>query len=212
MRGKREYGDYQTPLDFAEKVCIYLKNNRYIRPSAVVEPTCGIGSFIQSSLVFNAEEYYGIEINPDYCKICKKNIQDDRVKIINSDFFSYSSKALIKNKSQVLVIGNPPWVTNSTLSVLGSDNLPIKGNFKRLKGMEAITGTSNFDICEYIILQLIREYRDSNTVISMLCKTSVARNVFKELKRNYISILKCVIFWNLTRQKYLALMQVLVFY
>ncbi len=191
MRGKREYGDYQTPLDFAEKVCIYLKNNRYIRPSAVVEPTCGIGSFIQSSLVFNAEEYYGIEINPDYCKICKKNIQDDRVKIINSDFFSYSSKALIKNKSQVLVIGNPPWVTNSTLSVLGSDNLPIKGNFKRLKGMEAITGMSNFDICEYIILQLIREYRDSNTVISMLCKTSVARNVFKELKRNYINFEVC---------------------
>ena len=57
--------------------------------------------------------------------------------------------------------------------------------------MDAITGASNFDICEYIILQLIHEYRDSNTVIAMLCKTSVARNVFMELKRNGISFSAC---------------------
>lgn len=191
MSGKREYGDYQTPIYFAEKVCLYLKKYRHIEPSAIVEPTCGLGSFIQSSLLFNAEEYYGIEINPKYCKTCKDKIKDDRVRIINSDFFSFSSKSLIKNKSQILVIGNPPWVTNSTLSALASDNLPIKTNFKGLKGIDAITGTSNFDICEYIILQLINEYRDTNTIIAMLCKTSVARNVFKELKRNYIAFESC---------------------
>ena len=187
MSGKREYGDYQTPVAFAEKVCTYLKDYRHIEPSAIVEPTCGVGNFLESSLLFEADEYYGIEINPDYCDICRKKISDKRVKIINSDFFAFSSKALVENKSQVLVIGNPPWVTNSTLSTLGSDNLPIKANFKGLKGIDAITGASNFDICEYIILQLINEYRDTNTVISMLCKTSVARNVFKELKRNYIN-------------------------
>ena len=191
MSGKREYGDYQTPIDFAEKVCIYLKNYRHIRPSAIVEPTCGVGNFLKSSLLFEAVEYYGIEINSEYCDICRKKINDSRVKIINSDFFAFSSKALIQDKSQILVIGNPPWVTNSTLSSLGSDNLPIKANFKRLKGIDAITGASNFDICEYIILQLINEYRNTNTVISMLCKTSVARNVFKELKRNYINFSSC---------------------
>lgn len=184
MSGKREYGDYQTPIDFAEKVCNYLKEYRHIEPSAVIEPTCGLGSFLKSSLIFNAGEYYGIEINPDYCSKCHAAINDERVKIINSDFFAFSSKALIKDKRQILVIGNPPWVTNSTLSALGSDNFPIKANFKGLKGIDAITGASNFDICEYIILQLINEYRDTNTVIAMLCKTSVARNVFKELKRN----------------------------
>ncbi len=191
MNGKREYGDYQTPVHFAEKVCLYLKNYRHIEPSAIVEPTCGLGSFIQSSLLFDAKEYYGIEINPKYCEICKDKIKDNRVRIINSDFFSFSSKSLIKNKSQVLVIGNPPWVTNSTLSALDSDNLPIKTNFKGLKGIDAITGTSNFDICEYIILRLINEYRNTNAIIVMLCKTSVARNVFKELKRNYIAFKSC---------------------
>lgn len=187
MSGRREYGDYQTPIDFAKRICHYLKDYCHIKPSAIVEPTCGVGNFLKSSLLFEANEYYGIEINPKYCEICRNSINDEKVNIINSDFFTFSSKALIKDKRQILVIGNPPWITNSTLSTLGSDNLPIKTNFKGLKGIDAITGASNFDICEYIILQLIKEYRDTNAIISMLCKTSVARNVFKELKRNYIS-------------------------
>lgn len=191
MSGKRKFGDYQTPVEFAEKVCTYLKDYRHMKPSSIVEPTCGVGNFLESSLLFDANEYYGIEINSEYCDICRKKINDNRVKIINSDFFAFSSKTLIQDKRQILVIGNPPWVTNSTLSTLGSDNLPIKANFKGLKGLDAITGASNFDICEYIILQLINEYRDTNTVISMLCKTSVARNVFKELKRNYINFSSC---------------------
>lgn len=191
MSGKREYGDYQTPIDFAEKVCHYLKDYRHIKPSAIVEPTCGVGNFLKSSLLFEANEYYGIDINPEYCEICRNSINDDKVNIINSDFFAFSTKDLIKDNSQILVIGNPPWVTNSTLSVLDSYNLPKKVNFKGLKGFDAITGSSNFDICEYIILQLINEYRDTNTILSMLCKTSVARNIFKELKRNYISFASC---------------------
>ncbi len=32
---------------------------------------------------------------------------------------------------------------------------------------------------------------NTNTIISMLCKTSVARNVFKELKRKYIAFVSC---------------------
>lgn len=191
MSGKREYGDYQTPIDFAEKICHYLKDYRHINPSAIVEPTCGVGNFLKSSLLFEANEYYGIEINPEYCERCRNFINDSKVNVINSDFFAFSSKALIKDKRQILVIGNPPWITNSTLSALGSDNLPIKANFKGLKGIDAITGASNFDICEYIILQLINEYRNTNTIISILCKTSVARNVFKELKRNYIAFASC---------------------
>ncbi len=191
MTGKREYGDYQTPAGFAEKVCAYLKEYRRIQPSAVVEPTCGTGTFLKSSLLFDAQEYYGIEINPAYCDICKESICSDKVKIVNTDFFAFSSRELIKNKGQILVIGNPPWVTNSTLSVLGSDNLPLKTNFKGMKGIDAITGASNFDICEYILLQLVHEYRDSDTVIAMLCKNSVARSVFKELKRNSIRFSSC---------------------
>ena len=191
MNGNREYGDYQTPTGFADQVCRYLKDIRQIRPSAIVEPTCGVGNFLKSSLILQANEYYGIEINPEYCEKCRDSINDSRIQIINSNFFSFSTKTLIQDKRQILILGNPPWVTNSALTALSSDNLPKKVNFKGLKGIDAITGASNFDICEYMILQLIHEYRDTNTIIAMLCKTAVARNVFRELKRNCIAFSSC---------------------
>lgn len=191
MVGKREYGDYQTPADFAERVCLYLRDYRQIKPSAIIEPTCGKGNFLKSSLLFHADEYYGIEINPEYCEICKNALHNPNVTIIHSDFFTLTTKQLVQNKRRILILGNPPWVTNSTLSSLGSDNLPEKANFKALRGIDAMTGAGNFDICEYIILKLINEYRDTNTVISMLCKTSVARNVFMELIRTHIAFESC---------------------
>ena len=187
MNGKREYGDYQTPIDFAVKVCLYLKNQRRIAPSAVVEPTCGVGNFLKGSLIFKATEYYGIELNKRYCEICRDNLHGENITIIHANFFSFSTRKLVKDSSQILVIGNPPWVTNSTLSMIQSQNIPPKENFKGLKGIEAITGASNFDICEYIILQLVEEYKGTNTIISMLCKTSVARNIYRELHRTKIS-------------------------
>ncbi len=191
MNGKREYGDYQTPEYFSLDVCQYLKRERQLTPSVIIEPTCGVGSFIKSSLIFDASEIIGIEINPEYCKTCKENIADSRVRILNTDFFSFNLKSLIKGKDQLLIVGNPPWVNNSTLSGFGSDNIPEKKNFKNLKGIDAITGASNFDICEYIILQLIDALHGTNSTIAMLCKTSVARNVFIEMKRTDTNLTSC---------------------
>ncbi|MGH3085961.1 MAG: SAM-dependent methyltransferase, partial [Rubrobacteraceae bacterium] len=79
----------------------------------------------------------------------------------------------------LLVVGNPPWVTSAELGTLGSDNLPGKTNLKKLGGMEAMTGSSNFVIAEYIWLKLIRELSAERVTIALLCKTSVARNVLR---------------------------------
>ena len=191
MSGKREYGDYQTPEYFSLAVCEYLKNQRQIRPSIIIEPTCGVGSFVKSSCIFNASKVIGIEINPEYCEICKNNILDSKVNIINADLFTFDFNALPNAADQLLIIGNPPWVNNSTLSSLNSINIPSKMNFKGFKGIDAITGASNFDICEYIILQLISFFHGTNTIIAMLCKTSVARNIFIEMKRAQTSFTSC---------------------
>lgn len=86
-------------------------------------------------------------------------------------------------EENVLIIGNPPWATNSELLY----NLPEKMNFKKLRGIDALTGSSNFDICEYIILHLIDEYKNTDSTLCMLCKTSVARNVILEISRNEIA-------------------------
>ncbi|MDD6062661.1 MAG: hypothetical protein PUB99_08620 [Oscillospiraceae bacterium] len=194
MNGKREYGDYQTPEFFSLAVCKFLREQRKLKPSVIIEPTCGVGSFVKSSLIFEASEIIGIEVNPDYCKRCIQDIRDPRVQIINADFFSFDLKSLIKGKDELLIVGNPPWINNSTLSVLNSDNTPLKSNIKGLKGMDALTGASNFDICEYIILQLIASLQNTNATIAMLCKTSVARNLFTEMKRIHTRLKSCDIF------------------
>lgn len=181
MTGKREYGDYQTPASFAGAVCDFLIKKKSLQPRVVIEPTCGVGNFLKSSLIFDADEYIGIEINPEYCSIAQKRISDKRVKIYNEDFFKSDILKCITDET--LVIGNPPWVTNSTLTYLDSDNVPLKTNFKNAKGLDAITGASNFDICEYIVDGVLTASRGMSVTIAMLCKTSVARNVFLQAYR-----------------------------
>lgn len=193
MSGKNEYGDYQTPSDFAGQVCSFLKYQKRISPQSVIEPTCGVGNFLKASMIFDADRYYGIEIRHDYCDICRSRISDRRVRIIESDVYDYDIKRLT-GADRVLAIGNPPWVTSSDLSSMGSANVPTKTNFKKLKGLEAVTGAGGFDICEYIILELIHAYAGTDAQIAMLCKTSVARNIFMELRREKISFDQCEIY------------------
>jgi hypothetical protein len=79
--------------------------------------------------------------------------------------------------SPVLVIGNPPWVTNSELSAFGSTNLPDKNNERAARGIDAITGKSNFDISEWMLDRLTEALAPREATLAMLCKTSVARRV-----------------------------------
>lgn len=178
---KKEFGDYQTPDSFAEIVCTLLRDKLNVAPHTVIEPTSGVGNFLNAALnsFDTIEEIVGLEINYDYCVECQKHIADERLQVINGNFFTYQIEQHIGIKS-TLFLGNPPWVTNSELKF----NLPEKENFKKLSGTDAITGASNFDICEYIILKLIEVSINKQVEIAMLCKTSVARNVLLELDRN----------------------------
>ena len=181
---KKEFGDYQTPEEFAEQICKYLYDSLNLRPETIIEPTSGIGNFVGASLrqFQNSKAVIGIEINREYCEICKKKHNDERLIIECENFFGYDLSKYLEGGDKTLIIGNPPWATNSELNY----NLPEKINFKKLSGTDAITGASNFDICEYIILQLVNAFKDTDAVIAMLCKTSVARNVLQELDRTSI--------------------------
>ena len=91
---------------------------------------------------------------------------------------------------EFLIIGNPPWVTNSQLEANYSYNTPLKGNFKGLKGLDALTGKSNFDIAEYILLQLMSEFSNYNCILAVLCKTSVAKNILRDYEKYNFNIEK----------------------
>ena len=180
MITKKEYGDYQTPVDFAEKCVKYLKENFHFLPEMIIEPTCGIGNFLASaSKIYENVSKIGIEINNDYCKAAKENIPE--AKIYNANIFDFKFEPDIDKK--ILIIGNPPWITNSELGKIGSENLPEKKNLKKQKGLEAVLGNSNFDISETIILNLLETFKENKAILAMLCKRSTAINIFKELYR-----------------------------
>lgn len=163
-----------------------MKNVLLLSPEIIIEPTSGVGNFIQPSLKYfnnSIKKIYAIEINQEYCKTCKDRIIDERLTIFNDNFFTFDLSK-IKTDRETLIIGNPPRATNSNLDF----NLPIKTNFKRLVGTDAITGSSNFDICEYIILKLINYFKRDNVTIAMLCKTSVARKIYEEMHRTNIPV------------------------
>lgn len=192
----KEFGDYQTPDYFAERVCQYIKRELKLEPDIVFEPTFGLGSFIEASInVFtHVKSVFGIEINKDYFDISQKKVsqiankKDVDIQLFNEDIFVFdfdNIKNHISKEDNLLIIGNPPWVTNSELGSMESENVPIKDNFKRLNGMDALTGKSNFDIAEYILLQLLGEFKNYNCTIAMLCKGTVARNIVRDAKKKF---------------------------
>jgi len=99
------------------------------------------------------------------------------------DFDFKQIKSQINNR-ELLVIGNPPWVTNSTLSTLNSKNLPKKSNFKNAKGFDAITGKGNFDIGECISLKMLDLFSKETGHFAFLIKNSVIKNIVFEQKKN----------------------------
>jgi len=81
------------------------------------------------------------------------------------------------NDGPLVIVGNPPWVTNSQLGSLGSANVPAKSNVRRLRGIDAMTGSSNFDIAEHIALKLMSEMQAEEPTVALLVKTQTARSI-----------------------------------
>jgi len=183
---QREFGDFQTPPELARQVveCCRREANvtGWVR---ALEPTCGAGAFIVALLSLDGPplDIHGIEIQDPHADEAERcSVRDDcRVTIMRRSIFDLQlgSDLSWDTPGPLIVIGNPPWVTNAELGALGSRNLPIKRNLKRLHGLAAMTGASNFDICEAIWLKLFEELAPQDPLIALLCKTSVARNVLQ---------------------------------
>ena len=181
MSKQKEFGDFQTPNDLAAQV-VALVAQLFGLPDRVVEPTVGLGAFLSAShgKWGNACIYEGYEINPDYVRSTSRRFSGLGISLYQQDFFSADWQQILskENSPRVLVLGNPPWVTNSEQGILGSTNLPKKANFQRLRGFDAKTGKSNFDIAEWMLIRLIETLPESGA-IAMLCKTMTARKVLR---------------------------------
>lgn len=187
---KIEYGDWQTNLELARNVCLLVKS-KCIVPSVIVEPTCGTGTFILASIAIfgdSVTEIYGIEIFKPYLNKLKFRLLDYALKnpgvirckihLIHQNIFEFDFGSLrICKEKNLLIIGNPPWVTNSKLGEINSKNTPRKSNYKNVKGLDAITGKANFDIAEYITCKLLDYFHDRKAYLAFLMKNSVAKSI-----------------------------------
>lgn len=190
-----QYGDYQTPHVLATQICRLL-SERGIVVASVLEPTCGVGNLLLAALgqfpdVTNA---VGIEINGDYVRLLEEKLRASlevatNVNIVCASFFHVDLDDLLGHLPEpILVVGNPPWVTNSALGVLGSKNLPKKSNFQNHVGLEARTGKSNFDISEWMLRKLVEALDGRTGTLAMLCKTAVARKVLTHAWKSGLSL------------------------
>jgi len=193
VKSKIEYGDFQTPRSLAESVVAFLRDSG-ISPSIVVEPTCGQGSFTSAAIkgFSNIHQVFAFDINPDYITTLRKTLYNTdgiKCKVAQQDFFTFNWKEFFaKFRGEILIIGNPPWVTNAVLGAIGSDNLPKKTNFQNRSGFSAKTGKSNFDISEWILIKLLDSLNNQRGCVAMLCKTATARKVLRHAWFNRLKI------------------------
>jgi hypothetical protein len=178
-----EFGDFQTPESLAHDVCRVLRRSR-LKPASIVEPTCGIGNFVAAAFdAFpSAATGCAADLNADYVAATRRRLRTQpaaaRVQVKQADFFQTDwHDWLATLPDPLLVIGNPPWVNNSQMGAIGGENLPRKDNTSKLRGIEAITGKSNFDVSEWMLNALIDVMADRRATLAMLCKTTVARKV-----------------------------------
>lgn len=186
IRDKAEYGDFQTPVSLARQVCRWLKT-KGIYPDVLVEPTFGLGHFLFAALETfpSIKHVYGVEIHEPYLDETRRRItefQDDnkrQIHLVCDDVFHFPFSDIAKRHAEqfILVLGNPPWVTNSWLGRNDSENVPIKSNFKNARGIEALTGKGNFDIGESVTFSMLKAFADSKGCFAFLIKNSVVKNI-----------------------------------
>ncbi len=193
---KLEFGDFQTPLELADKVCQKLIKLE-LCPNVIIEPTCGVGNFIEAAAnrFQSTSKIVGLDINSDHLRKAEKlkdKLGNEKIDIINENFFRFDWFSLLNSlDGNILVLGNFPWVTNSQQGIIGGMNLPKKNNFQNYNGLDAITGKSNFDISEWMLIQVVQWLQKRDANLAMLCKTSVARKLLKYLHSNQVNISYC---------------------
>ncbi|MGH7959474.1 MAG: class I SAM-dependent methyltransferase, partial [Opitutaceae bacterium] len=176
---KIAFGDFQTPPELAREVCSFLKTQG-IHPRTILEPTCGVGNFLGEAAEAwpHAHRLLGFEVNADYVARARARVQDPRAVFHVADFFATAwEKVLSGLPHPILVLGNPPWVTNAKMRSTGAANLPTKSNFQGHSGFDSITGKANFDISEWMLLKTLDWCERHQASIALLVKVSVARKV-----------------------------------
>ena len=199
--GRENFGDWQTPRGLVAEVLARLRadGGRFDR---VLEPTCGRGHFLAACRddLGSGVELLGVEIQPDHAAMARDLI-GDRGRIVTADLFRLDLARDLPwtSTGRLLVVGNPPWVTVAALGASGGaaqNPGPARTNARRARGIEALTGGSNFDLAEAVWIKLIRELHADRPTIALLCKSSVARALLRAVAADHLPI-RAATFWRI---------------
>lgn len=181
-RTRIERGDWQTPPALAAAVLERVTASVLGAPRTVLEPTCGQGTFLAGAAArFPEAELVGFDIDAQYTRAARRALAGHaRKRIATRDFFDVDwARELASMKGPLLVIGNPPWVTSAQLGAIGGANAPRKENRAGLRGLDAVTGKSNFDVSEWMTVRLLEALAGRDATLALLCKSAVARRVIE---------------------------------
>lgn len=178
QRERVEFGDWQTPSELARAV-VELLHGQGRHFASVLEPTCGRGAFLAAArALYPTACLVGHDIDARHLEHTRALLGDHAVELTRADAFTVDWERVLRTlPAPLLILGNPPWVTSSRLGAIGGSNAPARENSRRLEGLDALTGRSNFDVSEWMLVRLLEAARGRSFELAMLCKSSVARRV-----------------------------------
>jgi len=176
------FGDFQTPPRLAEAFVRFVARE-FPSAGAILEPTVGGGAILAAALeAYPGARGLGVDRDEAHLGRARASLARfaDRIELVNADMFAFDYGARIASMPEPLaILGNPPWVTNAAMPTLGGANLPTKSNRAKLRGLEARTGRSNFDVAEWLIAELVVAAEGRDAVVAFLVKSQVARRLVR---------------------------------
>jgi hypothetical protein len=187
-RRRVEFGDWQTPRALADDVVRVVKELGP-PPGSVLEPSCGEGTFLLAAKeAFPRASLHGFDISCEHLARARRELGASAT-LAEADFFTLDwAQVLAELARPILVLGNPPWVTSAALGALGAGNLPDKREGMGERGLDALTGKSNFDISEWMAWRLVSHLAGSDFRLALLLKASVARRLVRRIAKSELDV------------------------
>ena len=129
---------FKLPMNWLDRSLQAIKQLA-INPESILEPTCGRGSFLLAAIQAfpSVQHCVGVEINKTYVEELQQRLVANgnlSAQTLHADFFQMDWSAILSQLPEpILVIGNPPWVTNATLGGLQSSKSSREVKFSGLE-------------------------------------------------------------------------------
>lgn len=163
---KPKNGVVFTPQYICKYMCSSFINN-ITEPKSILEPSCGIGAFIDELINYNQVTIHGFDIDDNYVDTCREKYKNNKNVTVNTLNFIHNDQNSIKYD---IIIGNPPYIRIQHMDL---------ETIESIRKIYPILGGS-FDMFMYFILRGIDMLNDTGKLIyivpnsflySKTCKT-----------------------------------------